>query len=106
MIAAPVSLVPGWPANRSVPAASQRWPGVTPWTGDSAGAVEQAARRAGANSTNSRINGLFLGNSAHLELAVFDGEGEPPLHQVERVAAKLLVAPALHNIEVLAHPCG
>src|SRR3954470_10328969 len=55
----------------------------------------QANRHSGANIITLRIHPLlFLDDPAHLELAVLDRKGEPPLNQVERVLAELLVAPA------------
>src|SRR5690349_16619937 len=107
MIAVPVSLVPGCPMKRSVPAASQVWPGVWPWMMGSAGVAAQAASSTGpATRTSLSIDALLLGYAAHLELAVHNGEGEPPLDQVNRVLAEFVVAPAGQDIEVLAHTRG
>src|SRR4051812_10339156 len=92
--------------NRSVPAGLHVWPGVSPWTTGSAGAVEQADSRAGARRTTLRIDRLVFRDSAHLELAVLDREGESPFDKVERVLAELLIAPAGKDIEVLAHSGG
>jgi hypothetical protein len=50
-----------------------------------------------------RIDGLLLNDAAHLELSIFDREGEAPFDEVERVAAELLVAPAAEDAQVLAH---
>src|SRR6266496_568265 len=102
LIAAPVAPVPGWPMNLAVPAASHLWPGVTPWTGVAAGAVEQAASRAGTRRVALRMHRFLrlCNRPAHLEFPVFDSEGEATLDQVDRVLTKLLVAPAREDIEV------
>src|SRR5437868_498594 len=80
-------LVLAWPTNCSVPASWQVWPGVSPWITGAAGAVEQAASSAAAVRAVLRIDGLLfpLNHPAHLEFPIFDGEGEPPFDQVERV---------------------
>ena len=51
------------------------------------------------------MNGLlgWFNHSAHLQFSVYDGEGEPPFNQVDRVPAELFVAPAAQDFEVLAH---
>src|SRR5439155_24444961 len=92
----------------AVAAASHLGPGVTPWTGVGAGAVEQAASRAGATRAILRIDRLLrlCNHPAHLEFPVFDGEGEATLDQVDRVLTELLVAPARQDIEILAHSGG
>ena len=53
-----------------------------------------------------RIDRFLLGDTAHLELAVLDREGEAALDQVERVLAELLIAPARQDVEVLADARG
>src|SRR4051794_5564248 len=94
--------------KRSVPAALQVWPGVTPWTGVAAGAVEQAASSAGARRTILRIDWLLRvhNHPAHLQFPALDGEGHPSFDEIERVLAELLVAPARQDAEVLAHSGG
>src|SRR4051794_9536511 len=92
--------------KRSVLSALQVWPGVSPWITDWGGAAAQAASSAGASNRTLRIDGLLLGNAAHLQLAVDDGEGEPPFDQVERVFAELLEAPATQDAEVGTHTGG
>src|SRR5690348_14593353 len=104
-------------------------PGVTPWTGAGSvavmpsdcgcsgavgtladgggGLVEQAASSAGARASRRlRIDGLLVRDTAHLELSILDGEGEPALDEIERVLAEFLVAPAAQDVEVLAHAGG
>src|SRR5260221_12889472 len=100
LIAALFWLFPALPINRSVPVFWQVWPGVSPWIGVVAGAVEQAASRAGANSTALCIDGLRgLNDPAHLEFPVLDRKGEAAFDQVERVLAELFVAPARQDLE-------
>src|SRR3954453_12397852 len=94
--------------NRSVPAALQVWPGVSPLTGV-AGADEQADSRASASrETLLRIDGLhcLFEDAAHLQLPILNRESEPPLDQIERILAELLVTPAFENPEVLADSGG
>ena len=52
-----------------------------------------------------RIDGLFVSHAAHLELALLDRKGKAALDQIERIPAKLLIAPAAEDIEVLANAC-
>src|SRR6185369_14172804 len=87
----------------SVPAALQVWPGVSPWTTGSAGAVEHAMSRAGTSRAKLRIDRLLRRDSAHLQLAVHDRKGESPFDEINSILAEFLVPPAGEDVEVIAN---
>jgi hypothetical protein len=60
--------------------------------------MAQADTSAGSTSAILRIDRLILHDAAHLELSVFDREGQSPLDKVERVLAELLESPAAQDI--------
>ena len=66
----------------------------------------QAASGKRLAMTALRIDSFFDGHAAHLQLAVFDREGQAALDEVERVLAEFLIAPAAEDIEVLADTRG
>src|SRR6478672_10462381 len=70
------------------------------------GTAAHAASRAGQSNRALRINSLLIGNAAHLELPVHDGERKAPLDEVQCVLTELIKPPAAEDAEIRPDPGG